>query len=99
MAKNIARNGAPKRIYEVPAHPGMKFVEAIDGVSLVRTGSSRTTVESGGTPITTPTVDKNIYKVGQPPTYPGHIRPAFGSAKVGDANLILQDAGNFGRRK
>jgi len=98
MANNkLGRDGrVEKRLGEIPPHSGIRFKTSVDGQSFVATGISKTQLghmtESGGTPITTPTVDKNIYKIGAPPIYPGHYRPVYGAARPGDASVILREA-------
>jgi hypothetical protein len=103
--KNIARDGAPKLIAEVPAHPGMTFRESIDGVGLVRFGGISKTqlahaMQSGGVPITEPNPNiEKTYTAGQVPTYPTQALRREHTATRGDASAILTDASNLGRPK
>jgi hypothetical protein len=101
MANKLGRDGKVAKNFigaDIPAHSGMRFRAAVDGQTFLATGISKTELghmtESGGTPITDPTVEKRIG--GQPPVYPGHIRTAFGAAKPGDAHAILTDPARFG---
>jgi len=98
MGKKIdPRNGAPKLVTNVAAHPGMSFIESVDGVGLVRfTGVSRTQVghatQSGGIPINQSTAEKSIYRQGQAPTHPSQTMRGECRAKPGDACAVLNDA-------
>jgi len=100
MAK-FGRDGrVPKRLYEVKPHPGMRFVEAVDGLGLVKvTGISKTQLgrmtQSGGIPVTQATVEKRLYAEGQPKPHPSHAGPRrHGTAmqRDGIASAVLNDA-------
>jgi hypothetical protein len=96
MANKLGRDGrVEKRLGEIKPHTGMRFKTSVDGQSFVAVGISKTElghmVESGGKPIhePNPNIEKTIYKIGAPPTYPGH-RSRTGVSVDGGA--ILREA-------
>jgi hypothetical protein len=78
----------------------MRFVRSVDGthfVGISKTQAAHPSVQSGARPIhePNPTSEKQLRQV---PTYPGHARNSFGSAKIVDAGVILRDASNLGKK-